>query len=47
MTGKTNPPPKTIDGKIRNKYEEAKEYFLSIKDTYLKEVVDWEKEKTI
>ncbi|MBT3419333.1 MAG: HD domain-containing protein [Candidatus Magasanikbacteria bacterium] len=36
-----------LDGKIRNKYEEAKEYFLSIKDTYLKEVVDWEKEKTI
>lgn len=32
-----------LDGKIGNNYEEAKKYFDSIKDDFLKKVQDWEK----
>jgi len=32
-----------LDGKIKNDYEEAKKYFLEIKDNYLKNANDWEK----
>jgi poly(A) polymerase len=33
-----------LDGVIPNEYEDAKKYFLSIKDDYLKNVKDWELE---
>ena len=32
-----------LDGQIPNDYEEAKKYFLKIKDNYLEEAKDWEK----
>jgi tRNA nucleotidyltransferase/poly(A) polymerase len=32
-----------LDGKIPNEYEEAKEYFLNIKEEYLQNAEDWEK----
>lgn len=33
-----------LDGNIQNNYEEAHKYFLEIKDTFLSEVCDWEKQ---
>lgn len=32
-----------LDGKIKNDYNQAKEYFLNIKDDYIKQCKDWEK----
>ncbi len=32
-----------LDGKIKNEYEDAKEYFFKIKDEFLNKAQDWEK----
>ncbi len=32
-----------LDGKIPNEYDDAKKYFMQIKDEYLKTALDWEK----